>query len=270
MKKWNLFLVAVVFLISSCGRGEPHANIEKDRISFLSGYGITVDIQRPYYSSEGTIPLVFDTYWNMRNVFSKDGLKVELKRYEGEKCSIYMYPILKLPFDVKKESSVEERAVLICHKGDVICSYIEFISELRTLPPMSLKGKSLVELSGIDWNVWKDNMDSDDDKRLVIWQYYDALRISNFDEAYWYIYDKESIKKEDFIKAAMEESLPYIDFLDIQQYKEPTEGECYFLVKAMVGDSKIRKREYEITFDLKRNPEEKEYGGWKIYMTKIK
>ena len=216
--------------------------------------------------------MIFDTTWEIRNVFSKNTLKDDLNSYKGRQCMVYMYPIKSMPFIIKKDSSIETRVVLIENKNRVVCSYIEFISELRNLPPVSLDGKSLVELSGIKWEVWKDDIDSDDNKKLVIWQYYDALRLGNYESAYSYIYDKINIKKEDFIKAAKGNSLANIDFLDIDQYKSATGDQCYFIIKTQEVDDKnsSKKKNYEILFDLKKDPASKDYGGWKVYKTKMK
>jgi len=272
MRRSIAFFIGALLLLSSCTKPKNPGKTEPDKISFLSRYGVVVDSIRPYYSSTIYMPEILDAVWEIRNIFSKDTLGIDIVKFKGKQCEIYMYPVSKLPFNVKKDLSKEARAVVVCYKNEIICSHIEFISELRTLPPMSLKGKTLVELSKVEWDTWKNKIDSDGDKRLVICQYYDALRSGNYDVAYWYIYDKENIKKEEFIDIAKGSSLPYIDFLDIGQYKDPTGEESFFLVKAKVGNSKglFKKKTYEITFDLKRDLKEKEYGGWKIYKTKIK
>lgn len=272
MRRCILFAILLVSILSSCSSKKTASREDENGISFLKDRGIVVDTNRPFYSSDVVVPEIFDSVWKMRDILSKDGLKINLEKYKGKQSRVYMYPVLKLPFMINKESSAEARAVIISCNKDIICSYIEFISELRSIPPLSLDGKSLVDLSGISWNEWKAKMDGDGDKHLVIWQYYDALRSGDYEEAYWYIYDKENIKKEDFIKIAKENSLLYIDFLDIQQYKESSGDECYFIVKAMVGggQGKSKKKEYEILFDLKKYDGENKYGGWKIYKTKIR
>jgi len=266
-----LFLI-LFLLLSSCTSEKVKTVTDGERISFLSGYGIEVNTERPYYSSVVIVPEIFDTIWEIRNILSKDVLNIDIGDYKGKECEVYMYPVLKIPFNIKKSDSAETRATVICHKDNIICSYIEFISELRIMPPLSLKGDSLVELSGVKWELWKERIDSDGDKNLVIWQYYNALRSGNYEYAYKFIYDKNNIKKEDFIKAAKENPLLYIDFIDISQYQNPTANECYFRVRARVRDSKgkLRDEVYDIFFDLKRDIKEKEYGGWKIYKTKIK
>lgn len=272
MRKYFPLFLILTFLLSSCSSDKVKAITESERISFLSSYGIEINTKRPYYSSVAMVPEIFDTIWEIRSIFSKDILNIDIGSYKGKQCQIYMYPVQKLPFNIKKSESVEAKATVICYKDSIICSYIEFISELRGMPPLSLKGTSLVDMSGLKWESWRDRVDSDGDKRLVIWQYYNSLRSGNYEDAYKYIYDKTNIKKEDFIKAAKANSLLYIDFLDISQYQNPTADECYFRVKAKVGDSqgKLKNEVYDITFDLKRDSKEKEYGGWKIFKTKIK
>lgn len=263
-------LLLILFLLSSC-KNITHSELShEERISFFSGYGVVVNAGRPFYSSSSTIPKIFNSIWEIRNIFSKNLLKLDISKYKGSQCTIYMYPVASLPFQVKKGSEVETRAVVICCEGNIICAYIEFISELRTLPYTALSGKSLVELSGIKWDTWKNGLDSDDNKYLVICQYYNALRTANFEDAYSYLYDKKVVSREDFIKKAGENKLPYIDFVSIDQYKAPTDNECFFIVEANISTSNAKGKAYQIFFDLKKDANEKEYGGWKIYSTKIK
>lgn len=270
MRKWMIFTIALILLLSSCSQKNA-LTTDEDRISFLAGYGVKVDIERPYYSTDTVVPEIFDACWTIRDIFSRDLLGKGLEDHKMHECKIYMYPVLKLPFDTKGENDAEPRAVVVSSGGHIICSHIEFISALRSYPSMSLKGKSLVDLSKVSWDTWKERIDSDDDKRFIIWQYYSALRSGDYEEAYWYIYDKDNIKKEDFIKAARENTIFYIDFLDIRQYKSPEGDECYFMVDAMVtGSDNKKKKKYEIIFDLKKDPKEKKYSGWKIYRTKIR
>lgn len=271
MRRLIPLYIIFVFFLCSCTQGKLAAKSEDDIIEFLSRYSIVVDRSRPKYSSTVFVPKIFDTIWEMREVLSKDVLGISLKKFRGKECSIYMYPLIKTPFKSKNSEDSESRGVVICCDGSIICSYIENISTLRKEAPMSLEGKSIEELSGVKWNQWREGIESDDNKRLVIWQYYNALRAGNYEGAYWYIYNKEDIKKEDFVKTATQVALPYIDFVDIEQYKKPTDDECYFIVKARVqGESKNNKDLYEITFDLKKDKKEEQYGGWKILRTKIK
>lgn len=268
MKRFIPCLIILVLLLPGCGSKSVELNDEQ-RIAFLAKYNVRVDTARPYYNSSGKIPEVFNTVWQIREVLSKRLPGVDLSKYRGRLCSIKMYPVLKLPFISKAGSSNEVRAVVISCGEDIVCSYIEFISELRSIAPSTLDGKSVADLSGISWDKWKERLDSDDDKTLVIYQYYNALRTGDYDEAYTYIYDRSNIKKEDFINTAKHNSLPNMDFLYVEQYKEPAKDECYYLVEANVGSSKDKKT-FNIIFDLKRDPTSTDYGGWKIYKTQIK
>lgn len=270
MRKLLPFLLAFILFLSSCGRTGGTELDDKQRISFLSKYNVSIDTSRPYYSSKSRVPQIFDTVWQIRAVLSKRIPNVDISRYKGSQCSIYMYPVHKLPFEIKNQASIEAKAVLIACNGKVICSYIEFISELRSIAPMTLDGKSVALLSGAGWEKWKERMESDDNKTLVIYQYYNALRSGNYDEAYTYIYDKSSIGKDNFIKSAKQNSLPFLDFIYVDQYKEPVEDECYYLVEANVIESGKKKDKYEIVFDLKIDEASSDYGGWKIYRTQIK
>lgn len=269
MRRFIPFLAILIVFLSSCDKGVNNVLNEEQRISFLSNYKVQVDISRPYYNSNSTVPKIFTTVWKVREILSKDMPGVDISKFKGQQCSIYMYPISKLPFTVKKDSSIEARAVIISCQGSIICSYIEFISELRSLPPMTMGGKSVADLSGVPWDTWKEQLDGDDDKSIVIYQYYNALRSGDVDEAYSYIYDKNTINKEDFTKTVKQNSLPYINFLSVDQYKEPTQDECFYIVEANVSNSK-QKKTYNIMFDLKKDPAAKDYGGWKIYKTQIK
>lgn len=262
------FLILLSIFISSCSN---KIGITDDQINiqFLKGYSVIPDADRPYYSSIINVPQIFSTVWEIRNIFSKDILNVDLHKYKGKQCSIFMYPLSKLPFEGYKYDGAEIRAVILSYRNKVICSYIEFISESRDFPPISLKGESIEDLSDTKWNLWKSKLDDDDNKRLVIWQYYDALRSDNYDEAYSYIYNKNEIKKQDFIVAAKEKFPGYIEFLSLEQYREPSNSECFFTAKVNVKANNKNKI-YEILFDLKKDPSSKEYGGWKILSTRIK
>jgi hypothetical protein len=130
---------------------------------------------------------------------------------------------------------------------------------------VSLKGRSIQEISDKKWEDWKASIDADSDKRLVVLQYYDLLRCGNYSDAYSLLYDRKSISREDFVKAASGDKLPVIDFAGMEQYKEAIPGECYFMVEASLA-GKTR----QIIFDLKRDPADSAYGGWKIYKTRIK
>lgn len=260
-------LTSMMFL-SSCSKGVPASN-DGQRISFLKKYNISVDTMRPYYSSQISVPNTFNAIWEMRNIFSKDLLGIDMTRFKGKKCSIFMYPVSKLPFDIKKSDAVETRAVVISCRDRIICSYIDFILEIRSIPPVSLKGRNIAELSGTGWDVWKSRMDGDDNKRIVIWQYCDALKLGNYEEAYSYIYDKSNITKEEFINTASKKPLHNIDFLGLEQSGASFDDECRFTAKANIvegGKNKTR----EIVFNLKKDPTSKEYGGWKIYSANIK
>lgn len=276
MRRFIPFFIIIVFLLSSCSKAQVVENVEykepseEQRASFLTGYGVIVDVTRPVYSSKGTIPKIFDTVWEIRDTLSKKSLNIDISKYKGKQCSIFMYPVVKLPFTIKKESTVETRVVVISCQDSIICSYIEFISELRTLPATALSGQSIVDYSGVKWDTWKQRIDDDDNKRLVIFLYYDSLKLGSYNDAYNYIYDKGSIKKEDFIIKAKENKLPSIDFINIDQYKIPTADESYFIIEASVSGSSVKGKLYELTIDLKKDPKEKLYGGWKIYQTKIK
>lgn len=275
MKKLLPLIIIIATLIScSNSTATPEVKAEKklsqnDMTAFLAKYNVQVDTSRPYYNSRCKVPQYFNAVWQIREIFSKKTPGDELSKYKDRECSIYMFPVAKLPFEVKKDTLKDARAVVISCGDKIICSYIEFISELRSTAPSAFDGKSIAEISGVNWDIWKDRMDSDDNKNLVIYQYYNALRAGNYDEAYSYLYDKSNIKKEDFIRAAKQNSMPYIDFLDVDQYKEPTENDCYFLVRANVGDGN-KKKTFEITFDLKKDSNDNSYGGWKIYKTQIK
>jgi hypothetical protein len=255
--------------MSSCSSESAELN-DDQRIAFLSKHNVKVDTTRPYYSSSGKVPVIFSTVWQIRNIMSKSTLNIDLSKYKGNQCSIVMYPVSKLPFTPKNSSSAEARDVVISCKKDIICSYVEYISELRSIAPTTLDGKSVADISGVSWDKWKEGMDSDDNKSLVIYQYYNALRTGDYGEAYTYIYDRSKIKEEDFIKTAKQNSLPYMDFLNVDQYKEPTKNECYYLVEANVGGGSKNKKTFEIIFDLKKDPNSADYGGWKIYKTQIK
>ncbi|KPU42834.1 hypothetical protein OXPF_35980 [Oxobacter pfennigii] len=271
MKRFLILFIIAAYLFTACKPDKYNEVNDQQRIEFLSQYNITIDAKRPYYSSDVTVPKVLDTTWKIRDIFAKDLFNTGISKLGGRKGKLYSYPVEKLPYDVTKRTAVETKAYIICIDGDIICSYIDFISELQATPPVSLRGKSLVDISGVEWGKWKSEIDSDDDKRLVIWQYYEALRLGNYENAYLFIYDKENITIEDFTQAAAANALPIIDFLDMQQHKEPAGDECYFLVNAMIGNPKSgEKKRYEILIDLKKDAEGKEYSGWKIYKTKIK
>ena len=102
MRKYIPLLLILSLLLSSCSTVSDKAMTDCERISFLSGYGIGVNTKRPYYSSAVTIPEIFDTIWEIRNILSKDVLKIDLVEYKGKQCQIYMYPLVKLPFSIKK------------------------------------------------------------------------------------------------------------------------------------------------------------------------
>lgn len=268
----NIFAICCMLnsmlILTSCSKGVLAAS-DNERISFLKRYDIAVNTARPYYNSQVVIPKTFNTIWKMRSIFSEDLLDIKLDRFKGKNCNIYMYPVSKLAFDVRKDDPVETRAVIISYDDHIICSYIDFILEIRVVAPMSLNGKTISELSQISWDVWKAKMDSDDNKRVVIWEYYDSLKSGNYEEAYSYIYDKKNISKEYFIDTASKLNLSYIDFLSLEQTNEPSDHECSFTVKANIKDGKKTKT-CEIVFNLKKDSSSKEYDGWKIYSVKEK
>jgi hypothetical protein len=210
MKRYLPFLIIISLVFYSCAHKGAGAGSDKERISFLGEYGLKVDVERPYYSSSCRIPVIFDTVWNMRLIFARDLLGIKLSRYKGRDCEVYMYPLKLSEGDGK--AAPETRAVVVSSGGDIICSYIEFISELSVKPPMSLKGRSIEEISDKRWEDWKTSIDTDSDKRLVVLQYYDMLRCGNYSDAYCLLYDRKSISREDFIKAASGDNLPVIDF----------------------------------------------------------
>lgn len=270
MKKlWTVLLM--IFLLSSCSKpSRVESDKTQENIPFLTQHGVLLDSERPHYNSEGIVPEVFDTVWNMRDTFSQDLFKKSISQYKGKQYIIYMYPVADLPKTIEPDIIPNARAVVISIKGSIICSYIEFISESKNLPAASLSGVLIDDLSGLKWDIWRNRIDDDDNKKLVIWKYYESLRYQDFETAYSFIYDKASIKKDDFIDAAKKSRIAYLDFLDISQYKKPTDNECFFLVKAKVeNNQKQGPKIYDITFDLKRSSEE-DYGGWKIYATKLK
>lgn len=263
-----VYICLSMILAASCSRGTA-AYGDEERIEFLKGYGIDVDTRRPYYSSNIIIPKVFSATWEIRSAFTKDMLNIELSKFSGKQCGIFMYPVSKLPPDIRKISSSEARAVIINYKDRIICAYIEFISETRGISPVSLKGRTIGDITGVKWSKWKDDMEDDDNKKLVIWQYYDALKSKKYEEAYEYIFDKKNITREQFIKVAGSISLPDMDFLNLEQDSETSDMQCSFTARTNVKKGKGSSA-YEIRFQLKKDPSSNVYGGWKIENTSIK
>lgn len=265
MKRFIFFILIIISLpiIVSCSQNVS----DKDKIAFLSNYNIAADTDRPYYSTKCIIPDIFDSMWYIRSIFAKDLLNIDISDFKGEECTIYGYYVLDMPPGIGMDDSSEARAVIIASGESIICGYIDFVSELGDTPPATLTGKLFSSISDVGWDIWRQRIDDDDYKSLVIWQYYDSLRMKDFDNAYFYLYDRVNIKKEEFIKAAEENPLPIIDFKDMHPYKMPLEDECYFIVNAKIGESQ---KNYDITFDLKRDSSEKEFNGWKINKTSIR
>ncbi|MDI6619568.1 MAG: DUF4830 domain-containing protein [Clostridiales bacterium] len=266
MKRFILPLLLAALVFASCGKS-IQAGSDEERAAYLKQNGVAIDTEKPYYSSSETIPDVLSTVWEMRNVFSKKAYGINISGYRGKQCTVYIYPILRLPDTVKFEDSSNTRAVVVNCKNKIICSYIDYVSELKTYPPCSLNGKSIEELSGIKWDKWKANMEDDDNQLLVILQYYDMLKSGDYDGAYSYVYDKTKIKKEDFINTARENKLPFMDFISIGKYKKSTKNESFYILRAkLAGQKKI----CEIEFNLKEDTGKDSENNWKIVSTKIR
>ncbi len=269
MKRFRFMFVLLILIILplsftvSCNRNVS----DKGRIAFLSNYNISVDTDRPSYSTKCAIPDIFDSTWDIRSIFARDLLNIDISNFKGKECTIYGYYVLDMPPGIGTNDSSEARAVIILSGESIICGYVDFTAELGDIPPATLTGKPFSSISDVSWDIWRQRIDDDDYKSLVIWQYYDSLRMKDFDNAYFYLYDRQNIKEEEFIKAAEQNPLPIIDFKDMHQYKMPLDDECYFIVNVKVEEST---KSYDITFDLKRDPEGKEFNGWKIYKTGIR
>lgn len=260
-----IFLCLSVIIIESRSRAITVKDNDQ-RIKFLKGYEVVVDNDRPYYNSRINVPESFNALWEIRNAFAKDMLGVDLSRYKGRKCDIFMYPVSKLPFQTNKDMESETRAVIITLNSNVICSYIEFISETKSVPSVSLPGKSISDITGVKWDTWKLRMEDDDNKELVIWKYYECLKSGDNERAYSYIYDKGDIKKEEFIKAARNLAVPDMELINLEQSGIVSDDECSFKANAKIENGS-KSKTYEIRFNLKKDPSSFEYGGWKIVNT---
>lgn len=268
MKKIIPLFILFGMIFSSCNK---YNKIDTQKIAenLLVEYSIVIDNDKPYSTYTKIIPKIFDNSWEMMNYFSEDSLDIDIKKFKGSTCTIYRYPIKELPFEAYNKINVQKYAVITIKDSKVLCGYIEFLSELNINQPISLEGKSLYEITNIKWEDWKKRIEDDDNKQLVIWEYYDLLKTNNFNEAYNLLYKDNRIDKEEFIKTAKENKLPFMDFISIEQYKESSLNEAYFVVKAYVFDKNSHKLEYKILFNLKKDKDEVIYNGWKIYSTKI-